>query len=102
MNDLAKEINEINRKNGWNVLTPKDWGEDYKVPTVLALITSEVSEALEGFRNNDKENFKEELADIIIRVLDCSGGLNIDIEKEIENKLEKNRERSHKHGGKRV
>ncbi len=99
---LANEINDINRSNGWNVLTPDQWEETYKVPAILALIHSEVSEALEAFRKGDKENFAEELADTLIRVLDCAGGLGIDLDKEVRTKLEKNKTRGYRHGGKRV
>lgn len=102
MNDLGKEILVINTNNGWNVLKPEEWENDYKVPAILALIHSEASEALEAFRKNDKENFAEELADVIIRVLDCSAGLGIDIDSTVRAKLEKNKARAYKHGGKRV
>ncbi len=39
---------------------------------------------------------------MIIRVLDLTGGLKIDIEKAIHDKLETNRQREHRHGGKAV
>jgi NTP pyrophosphatase (non-canonical NTP hydrolase) len=61
-----------------------------------------VSEALEAFRKDDLANFSEEMADIIMRALDCCGGLNIDIEAEITKKLEKNKARGYRHGNKRV
>lgn len=102
LNELGKEIVKINTANGWNVLKPEEWADTYKIPGVLALIHSEVSEALEGFRHDDKENFAEELADVIIRVLDCSAGLGIDIDAVITAKLEKNKARGYHHGGKRV
>lgn len=102
MNSLGKEIIKINKNNGWNVTTPDNWNDTYKIPAILALVTSEVSEALEAFRHNDFDNFKEECADIIIRVLDMTEGLNIDIDSEITKKLEKNRNRGFKHGNKRV
>lgn len=102
LNDLALEIREINKANGWNVTKPVDWGDNYKIPAILALITSETSEALEAFRVGDRENFAEECADQIIRVLDLVAGLDIDIDLEISKKLQKNRERSFRHGGKRV
>jgi NTP pyrophosphatase (non-canonical NTP hydrolase) len=101
-NALGKEIVKINKANGWNVTTPDDWNRVYKVPAVLGLIHSEVSEALEAFRNHDKINFKEEMADIIIRVLDCTTGLEIDIDKAITAKLAKNKKRGFRHGNKRV
>jgi NTP pyrophosphatase (non-canonical NTP hydrolase) len=100
--ELGKEINEINRANGWEVIKPEEWTDPHKVPCLLALIHSEASEALEGFRHDDKENFIEELADVIIRVLDCSAGLQMDIDSAIRAKLEKNKLRGYKHGGKRV
>ena len=102
MNDLAKEIIEINAANGWNRTIAEQWNDTYKIPAILALVHTEVSEAVEAFRHNDKENFIEEMADIIIRVLDCTGGLEMDIDKAIKMKLEKNKLRGFKHGGKRV
>lgn len=102
LNDLANAINYINRANGWKLLTPESWADDYHIPAMLALVHSEVSEALEGFRKGDKENVAEELADVLIRVLDAAGGLGIDIDAEVRVKMAKNATRGHKHGGKRV
>jgi NTP pyrophosphatase (non-canonical NTP hydrolase) len=99
---LAREIIEINTENGWNVLRPSEWMDTYKVPAILALIHSEVSEALEEFRVGDMDRFATELADVLIRVLDCSEGLGIDIDAVVAAKLEKNRGRTYRHGGKRV
>lgn len=101
LNELAQTIIAINRANGWNVVTPDDWNQEYKIPAVIALIQSEPSEALEAFRHNDRENFEEELADTIIRVLDLCAGLGIDIDSAVIAKLEKNGQRGFKHGGKR-
>jgi len=66
----------------------------------LMLIVGEVSEAMEGLRKGDKDNFKEELADIVIRTADLAGGLGIDLEAEIIKKMEKNKKRPYKHGKK--
>ena len=98
---LAEEIRTINKANGWNVSQPGDWEQPYKVPAIIALIHSEASEALEAFRANDRANFGEELADILIRVLDCAPGLGVDIDAEVRNKLEKNKTRGYRHGGKK-
>ena len=81
LNKLGKKIVKINKANGWNIAKPKDWISQYKIPAMLALITSETSETLEAFRNRDYENFNEECADQIIRVLDLMSGLGIDIDK---------------------
>jgi NTP pyrophosphatase (non-canonical NTP hydrolase) len=98
----------------------------------IALIHSELSEALDADRKNnpaklnmfellqsinqgnhtigndefDKLSFEEvvkdtvgdELADVIIRVLDLCGYLEIDIEKHVELKMKYNELREHKHG----
>ena len=63
----------------------------------LALIICETTEAIEGLRKNDHDNFKEELADIAIRLFDLCGGLNIDLETEIEKKMAKNKLRPYLH-----
>jgi len=103
LHNLGREIVEINKANGWNVLEPDQWQtREYKIPAVLALIHSEVSEALEAYRHDDRENFLEEMADVVIRVLDATHGLGLDIGSAIFAKLKKNRTRGYRHGGKRV
>lgn len=62
------------------------------------LIVTELAEAMEAHRVQDQENFKEEIADSFIRLLDLCGGLGIDIEAEIEKKSSKNKTRPYKHG----
>jgi NTP pyrophosphatase (non-canonical NTP hydrolase) len=71
------------------------------VGTKLALVHSEVSEALEGYRkgvNDDKlkqrSMFEVELADVVIRVCDLAGGLNLDLGGAIVEKLAFNRTRA--------
>ena len=99
---LAEEIRDINRANGWDITEPRHWGSKYKIPCVLALIHTEVTEAMEAFRNDDGENFAEELADVLIRVLDLAPAITDDFDAVVRAKLEKNRNRGFRHGGKRV
>lgn len=99
---LAAEIRAVNIANGWNVVVSTDFSDTYKIPAVLALIHSEVSEALEAFRKGDEENFVEEIADVLIRTLDLAGGIEPDFEAAVLEKIERNRKRAHRHGGKRL
>jgi NTP pyrophosphatase (non-canonical NTP hydrolase) len=82
---------------------------ELNIPEKLALIHSEVSEALEALRegrmstilSEDKgkpEGFPSELADIIIRVGDLAGRLRINLTEEIERKMAYNQTRERKHG----
>lgn len=93
LNELANEIRRNNEKNGftWNVKTD--------IPTCLCLIHSEVSEALEAHR--DDKPLGEELADILIRTLDLADRLNVDIDREVRSKIEKNKSRGYRHDRKR-
>ena len=68
------------------------------IGNMLMLIVSELAEAQEGLRHNDMNNFREELADVAIRLADLCGGLNIDLEYEIEKKMKTNKNRPYKHG----
>ncbi|MCR3760391.1 nucleotide pyrophosphohydrolase [Clostridium felsineum] len=64
----------------------------------LMLIVSEVAEAQDGLRHGDMDNFREELADVAIRLADLCGGLGVDLETEIKKKIAKNKDRPYKHG----
>jgi NTP pyrophosphatase (non-canonical NTP hydrolase) len=64
----------------------------------LMQIVGEAAEAQEALRKADYENFKEELADIAIRLGSLCGGLDIDLEAEIIKKMAINRDRPYLHG----
>jgi len=91
--EIQKEIHKNAVSHGW-------WNTERPVPEILCLIHSEVSEALEAFRNHDMDNFAEELADVAIRLMDAAEGYGIDLEAEIVKKHEYNKTRSYRHGGK--
>lgn len=82
-----------------NVITAS---ETLKLCTHMALVHSEVSEATEAIRHRDRENFDEELADVVIRVASIAHGLGTDLEAVVAAKLAKNRTRGLHHGGKAV
>ena len=65
-----------------------------------ALLEARHLRALEALRLQDKENFGEELADVVIRTLNCAYGLEIDLAEIILEKMKKNAAREPRHGGK--
>jgi len=98
MSGEGKGLNAL-RDEAWRIAENHGFHEGNRSRAmVLALIHSEVSEALEADREGDGIEYGEELADIIIRVLDHAGEEGIDIEGEVRRKMEMNRERDHKHG----
>jgi NTP pyrophosphatase (non-canonical NTP hydrolase) len=64
----------------------------------LLLVVSELVEAMEALRHNDWLNYKEELADVMIRMGDLAGGEDIKLHNEIAIKMERNKERPKLHG----
>jgi len=107
---LQKFIHELAVKHGW--WNPRD---SSIIPTKLVLIHSEVSEALECYREHqldttfkytkDSKSYKplgfgSELADVVIRCFDLAEYLHIDLWKIIELKHEYNITRPYRHGGK--
>lgn len=107
------ECHEIAKSKGW-------WEQPRTFGDQLALIHSELSEALEEFRKitdepgtpgladtyfymaqpNKPEGVPSELADVLIRIFDTCGYYGIDLENALEAKIAYNRTRSYRHGGK--
>ena len=103
MNELAHQLRVTSENNGWDIATMDTWVKDpNKIATKLALVHSEVSEALEALRKEDPVNFDEEIADAVIRLLELCDGLGIDIYRKIVEKDAINQKRGFKHGGKRL
>ena len=82
INKLIEKSHNIAISKGW-------WDEEREIPELIALIHSELSEALEEYRtgenldiryeNNKPEGFVVELADVLIRIFDLSGKYKIDL-----------------------
>jgi len=86
------KINEIAEKN--YLWVEKMGWHNKSTLEALALVASEVGEAINECRNEKPtEHFGEELADIVLRVLDISHWQGIDIEKKIIEKMAKNESR---------
>ena len=115
INELVEEAHKNARDKGFWDFCIQETDEMFKTDCVLTneihrltliliingfltLIASEVFEAQQALRKNDRDNFKEEIADIFIRAADLCGGLGIDIEKEIIKKMEYNKGREKMHG----
>lgn len=106
LTELVKESHERAKRKGW-------WeGDVHNIPEKLALIHSEVSEALECYRDGEPVFFTGEvgkplgigieLADVVIRVADLCGHLGIDLDYCVRVKSEFNERRPYRHGGKKA
>ena len=96
-NDWAYVLDLYDNVHDDDIIFPKAM-ELNAINSRLALISSEVGEAVEALRHEDCDNLAEELADIIIRVADLCGGIGIDLEETIKWKMEKNEGREYRHG----
>ena len=92
--ELQQKIHQQNIAAGW-------WDNPREKGTLLCLIHSEISEAMEGERKNlmddhlpHRKMAEVELADAVIRILDYAHAFGYDIEGAISEKLDYNRQRT--------
>ena len=133
LNQLAAEIHQNAVEHGW-------WEKERELPEILMLCVSELSEALEEYRENRVDTWKEciteqecctvvdlvnchfsyydrgeckcdyrgekpegvyvEMIDCMIRILDYLGHAGVDVDSMILEKMEYNKTRPYRHGGK--
>ena len=103
---LITESPATARSKGW-------WDEEVNIGEKIALMHSELSEALEEYRSHGEkklykgpdgkpEGFIFELADTIIRIADLCGQLDLNLEKALQIKMEFNQTRPYRHGNKKI
>lgn len=98
MRQLQEHIYQGNVKAGWwtdlSTGKPKEKGNITEILAKLALVHSEVSEAVEGVRKNLMDDklphrpmIEVELADAVIRIVDVCGHEGLDLAGAIQEKL---------------
>lgn len=114
---MQAEVVAVNVALGWH-------DKNVSFPEAMAMLHSEVSEALEAWRvhgtvdatavltHTDQatgqyalakpEGVGSEFADVLIRLLDDCAMFGVDLADEYERKLAYNRTRPYRHGGKRI
>lgn len=112
LNELSKECYRIAEEHGWHD------GEDRSFGELVALFHSELSEALEEYRedehaglyfenreqfvNQKPKGYYVELIDCMIRILDYFGKKGVDIDLIMKMKMDYNEEREYRHGDKTI
>lgn len=99
LNVLAKLCHENSKAKGF-------WEGKFNFGEKIALMHSELSEALEAERSGNPRSkhikgfsvIEEEFADVIIRILDCADAWGLDMDEAVKAKMIYNEERSYKHG----
>ncbi|CAB1078735.1 hypothetical protein D1AOALGA4SA_6468 [Olavius algarvensis Delta 1 endosymbiont] len=101
-NAVAQEVNNIAIDKGW-------WEGERNEGELIALMHSELSETLEAIRKGNPPDDKipeftgveAELADVIIRIMDFAAAKGYRVGEAVVAKINYNKNRPYKHGGKK-
>ena len=98
--EIQRKIYTIAKSKGW-------WDKPRNDGEMIALMHSELSEGLEAIRKNltsdhlpDFKGIEEELADVIIRIMDYAESRELKVAEAIFAKIRFNEGRERMHGGK--
>lgn len=92
---LIEDVHVTARSKGWH-------DTETPLPVHLALIHSEVSEALEADRKGyGMEQVAEELADVVIRTFDTAAAHGLNLADALLTKMARNKARAYRHGGRK-
>ena len=111
---VAHDVHNVNVNNGWwedreAIASAHPKGQHQVMLAALALVTTEISEAVEAVRKHDpttwtdtktKDTFARELAGATIRIMDLAVWVGVDLGEAVRAELEANKARGHRHGGK--
>ena len=106
MSDFVNAWNRLAEMAHQNMVRHGFWEEDRTIGDLTALLHSECTEFLEAYRDGNPASDKiphftsaeEELADIVLRVMDTAAARNLDVGNAIMAKHGYNLKRPPKHG----
>lgn len=117
---IRRGIDELVKQCHRNAVSKKWWSPAPTFAEGLMLIVSELSEALEDYRkgyvvseqmktpscgtveNEKPVGIPSELADVLIRLCDLCGGFKVPLSDAVIKKMNYNRTRTARHGGKKL
>lgn len=88
---LQREVHELAVSKGF-------WEKERSFAHCIALVHSELSEAIAADRVGDIDHVAEELADAVIRIMDLAQYNGVNLAREVRLKHNRNKMRPHLHG----